>query len=115
MPPIASGSSVKVPVQLEIQNVGGGRAFLKDTTPSSDNIDKIKLTEEAKGPITAICTKDSDGNVRLTGGKSRIVSCTLTFNSVTAGSKATATLGITLDYDYFIETTTSVTVLKEVK
>ncbi|MBI4010289.1 MAG: hypothetical protein HY361_03835 [Candidatus Aenigmarchaeota archaeon] len=107
---IKSGSNVEVPFQLEIQNVGGGRAFSgTGVDAASDEIDKIKVTPTGSG--ATITCDPSGADVRLIGGKSRVLSCRATFSTVPPAT-ITATLDLELEYNYFIDTQTSVTLLK---
>ena len=107
--PTVSSRSPTATFQLEIQNVGGGRAGggSAGTDRTAASVDFIKVTAPTG------CTAPSDGGkgVRLIGGKSRLISCKITPSIQPAGF-ATATLDITLVYEYFVETQTSVTVLK---
>lgn len=108
--PIISSDKREATVQLEIQNVGGGRAT-KGT--ASGDVDFITVSLDKQSGATFGC--NPTGAVRLVGGKSRLVSCKITFNSVPTAGVATAILDLKLDYTYFVETQTSVTVLKEIK
>ncbi len=112
----SSTGNVNVPVQIELQNVGGGRAYPAGdpaaAKPTSTSIDNIKVTITSTGATTT-CIPTGE-NVRLVGGKSRIISCTLAFTSIQAAGLATAVLDVALDYNYFVDTAASVTVLKKV-
>lgn len=104
--PVITSTAAKATVQLEIQNVGGGRA--SDGT----DIDNIQIGVTPSGASVS-CTPT--GKVRLIGGKSRLITCTLSsFTNVPAAGFATSILDVTLDYRYFVETSASVTVLKPI-
>jgi hypothetical protein len=86
-----------VTFQLEIQNVGGGKVFFR----ASDSVNIA----------TDVCTPK--GDQRLVGGKSRILTCTVTVPAdAPVGGFATKTFDVHLSYTYIIDKQTSVTVLK---
>ena len=107
--PVISSTSPKAKIQLEIQNVGGGRA-ITSTAGGPDFI--IFSIEKKKGAEFGCTPKDK---FRLIGGKSRLITCTITALNPQPAGFATATLDIKLAYGYFVETTTSVTVLKKIE
>ena len=108
--PIISSEKKEATVQIEVQNVGGGRAAKGSGTA---DVDFIRLSIASQSGATFACTPT--GDVRLVGGKSRLISCKITFTNVPTAGTATATLDLKLEYAYFVETAASVTVLKEIK
>ena len=119
LPIIQSGDNVKVSFQLEIQNVGGGKAFAGiGLEAASNEADLISITvPQIQGVTIPACTPISTTNQsppRLIGGKSRLLSCTLTFSKVPAAGFATSNFDLNLAYNYLIDTQSSVTVLKPI-
>ena len=105
--PVVSSDRREAVVQLEIQNVGGGRAGKGRTVA---DIDFIRFSIEKQSGGTFSCP--TDPNIRLIGGKSRLVTCKITFSTIQPAQAVTATLDIKLNYDYFVDTESSVTLLK---
>lgn len=92
--------TTQVSLSFEIQNVGGGRTFdgTVTMTPAINNLDQIDWS--------GACS----GGGKLVGAKSRIITCTITLPSFTNFVEIPVKLQI--DYNYFVDSSTSVTVLK---
>ncbi len=109
--PVVTDTNKAVRLQIEVQNVGGGKTFAGGAiTPSqpvtTTMLNKIKITigdsATCKVPI-------QNKDVLLIGGKSAIINCekdvaTTTFTDIT--------FPVTIDYGYFVDSATQVTVLK---
>ncbi|MEM7824462.1 MAG: hypothetical protein QXD72_01920 [Candidatus Aenigmatarchaeota archaeon] len=96
--------SSQLPIEIEIKNIGTGRAFLGGTKPTKENLDIVSIT------TTGVrCTKNG---VKLTNGKLGKLVCYLDTSRVT--TLQTFSIDVTIDYSYFVEKTSSITVLKSV-
>lgn len=98
--PLVTSSSDDFRVVFDITNSGGGRPY--SGTVASD-LDKITLKAEG-------CTIQGDTKVRLTSNR-RTVSCKVDPN-VADGQHEAKTVKLTMTYNYLIEATTTVTVIK---
>ncbi len=103
-----------VTVTFEIQNVGGGRAFNVGGdiigNPASVELDKIKWTVSSTGTTSVPTTCSSSG--KLVGAKSKVITCTITLGTFTNFVEIPVKLQI--EYGYFVDSSTSVTVLKTI-
>jgi hypothetical protein len=98
--PLVSSSSDDFRVVFDIVNSGRGRPYSGTITNDLDWI-----TIKAEG-----CTIQGETKVRLTSNK-RTVSCSVDPN-IPDGTHEAKTIKLTITYNYLIESTTSVTVLK---
>ncbi len=108
--PVISSTNPTAKVQLEIQNVGGGVAGV---SKNANDIDSINFDITRKKPDgTGFSCNPAIGNIRLIGGKSRILTCTITLSpsSISRADFATAVVDINLNYYYIVDTQTSVKV-----
>ena len=97
VPTVPKGTK-DVQIQFQIQNTGGGRAF----SGGDEANNEIVIKEGGD------C---SNKKVKLAGGKSATVFCKFTTGAVdTFVEKA---FSLTIDYNYFIDSVTQVTVLKK--
>lgn len=109
----AGATTVKI--QFEIQNVGGGRVFSgivpssgsPATIPSTD-LDVINSITVSAGTTCA----GASSTVKLIGGKSRVLICDVTVGTLPSGGFTDQAVKFTLNYNYFVETATQVSVLK---
>jgi len=118
--PIISGTATTGKVQFEIQNIGGGRVFLKQSSPDeSTSLDKLnQVTITASGlkscrgvPVDAGSNTISFTDaIRLAGGKSTVITCELDATNIKNYKVTDVSLAI--DYGYFVDSTTQVTVMK---
>lgn len=115
-PSISSGSTIGR-VQFEIINTGGGRVFRTDSS-------KIVLDELLSIEVTGLGTKGSCSgqpqgdkstltNVRLAGGKSKIMSCDIDVSGVV--NFADRGVKVVVKYAYFTDGATQVTVTKNIE
>lgn len=118
--PTLSAASTTGRVQFEIQNIGPGRVITDVPTDgivpatSLDIIKTIEVTGVGGGGKCA-GTPESGGKVtlsnqRLAGGKSKVISCDIAVPDL-VNFKDSA-LKVTLTYSYFVDSTTTITVLK---
>lgn len=126
--PTLSVASTQGRVQFEIQNIGSGRvikaipAVTPGTIPAADLdiIKKItisgvgtgKCADKAAigGVVTLDATAATPDNIRLAGGKSKVISCNVDVSGIT--NFKDIALKVTIEYNYFVDSTTAVTVLK---
>lgn len=102
---IISGGQVMI--QFEIQNVGGGRAYKSGyTTPTLETLDVIQA--DVRG---ADCGGTKD--VRLVDGKTGRLYCKVSTGSVT--NFQDFTISLTLNYRYYVESKTTISVLPAVE
>jgi len=102
-------SNRQVPVQFEIQNVGSGRAYNaydSSDKPKTDTLDVVKIKVDG-----ADCGGTSI--VRLVGGKTGRIYCKINTGDVT--NYQDVDISVTLTYRYYVESTTSVSVLPAVE
>lgn len=107
-PVVASGSKGRV--QFEIQNVGGGRL---NSTTDIDVIEEIKIIGVGSAGScagAAVGNVQTITNVRLAGGKSKIISCEVDAGTVT--NFQDSAINLTANYDYFVDSATQITVLR---
>ncbi|MEM5797238.1 MAG: hypothetical protein QW813_01075 [Candidatus Aenigmatarchaeota archaeon] len=119
--PTIPGTSTTGRVQFEIQNIGPGRV-VKDIPPEkviiSEELDVIKtitITGVGRDGNCAGISADASGTVtltdqRLVGGKSKVISCDVVVGDFT--NFKDVALNVKIDYAYFVDSTTRVTVLK---
>lgn len=118
-PIIASGDTTGR-IQFEIQNIGPGRVYDCAGTcePSVilDQIDKITITGVgAAGQCTGVGTPGDTQTLtdqKLVAGKSKSVSCTIDAKTITNFKDFAVT--VTVEYKYFVDSATSVTVSKAI-
>ena len=109
--PSISADKTDARVQFEIQNIGPGRVFggniPTDGIVAAASLDEIKSITVKQGDASLPC---GQSDVRLAGGKSKVISCDITVGNL-VNFKDIA-LKVDIDYNYFIDSTTTVTVLK---
>lgn len=98
--PTVTKAGDKIRVQYEIQNVGGGRVY--KTTPGDDILDIDGSS----------CPGRTSSEVRLAGGKSALITCEITTPSGFT-QFTTVTHNLKLNYKYFVDSATTITVLGE--
>lgn len=132
--PVISDTVKTVRVQFEITNVGGGRTFsdtdkLGGTSKISEitNFDRLVLATIKTGQDLKSCAGVDDGgaddkdtgdnsiklesgNLRLVGGKSKVISCDIAITAT--GNIVDIQLDVTLEYGYFVDGSLFVTVEK---
>lgn len=119
--PVLSGTSTIGRVQFEIQNVGGGRVYSGDVDNKSNPSGLDQLTSIAvsglgsKGSCAGQAAGDASTitTVRLVGGKSKIISCSIDVNEIS--NFADRALNVTVKYNYFVDGATQVTVTKNLE
>lgn len=102
---IISGGQVMV--QFEIQNVGGGRAYKSGDKPTTNTLDMVSVS---------ISGADCDGTskeVRLVNGKTGRLYCRVNTAGVT--NFQDFTISLTVNYKYYLESTTSISVLPAIE
>jgi len=112
--PVVTGENNVVRVQIEVQNVGEGKTFSGDNSvaPASSvtagTLNKIRITEvDGCTRVTSSSTKA----VLLIGGKSATINCEKDITTTTTFTDFTFTVKI--EYGYFVDAATQVTVLKK--
>lgn len=100
--------ATELPIEITIKNTGSGRAFL--ITPEKPNLDKVTLVVQNVKRCGAEALTFYD--VRLSNGKIGRIICYLDTSKVS--TVKTFSIDITIDYKYFIEKTSSVSVLKAI-
>lgn len=108
--------------QITIKNAGGGNPFNVDASSYppvlKDDLYKVKVkisTVEWPQISCSSLTGVTEGTITLTRGEQKTLSCIATVNKnkiATAGGKVDYTMDIDLNYGYFIDRSTSITVLK---
>lgn len=106
-PAFFPGQTKELPVEIEIKNVGSGRAFEGGEKPDRNTVDKIIVN--VKG---AVCEKGSE-KIKLANSKTGRLVCKLDVSNVE--SFKIFPIEITITYRYFVEKTSSVTVLKSIE
>lgn len=113
--PVVSAATRIGKVQFEIQNIGGGTVG-NETISGLNLVREIKIigvgtngtcAGEAKGNIQTL------NNVRLAGGKSKIISCDIDVGGI--ANFQDISLNLTASYSYFVDSATQVTVLRAVQ
>lgn len=119
--PVVSGGDKVARIQFEIQNTGGGRVLADLPGVDTTSIDATKLdtltkiTVEAGGIKSCAGTTGASGkvevttNLRLVGGKSKVISCDI---DVTSSTFQDIQASITIGYSYFVDSATQVTVTR---
>lgn len=109
--PFIAATEGDVIINYEITNVGGGRTFIDSIT--SENLDKVKVTQTT-GTGGAVQTAECKNAFvhRLSAGTRKVLSCTVHVTGVTTFVEVPITL--TIDYSYFVQASTSVTVLRKI-
>lgn len=104
----------RLPIEIEIKNVGTGRAFLGETPEESNQECTVGLDCVVVIVKGVSCSKDNVNvvNVKLTSGKTGRLVCYLDTSTVTL--LQTFSIDVTINYNYFIEKTSSITVLKSI-
>jgi len=108
-------------IQFEIQNIGGGRVFTGglDTNNNPVSLDSLTKIEVTGAKTCSGVSFDSDNVIRLTpektslrlaGGKSKIVSCDVDLSNLV--NFKDVGLNVTISYSYFVDSATTVTVLR---
>jgi hypothetical protein len=106
-----------VRVQFEIQNTGGGRVFtnydgMTRATIDSNDLDKISKIDVTSNVDCGNGYGGSLTDVKLVGGKSKVIICTVDVSDMPAAGYIDKAINFNLTYNYFVESTTQVTVLK---
>lgn len=126
--PIVSSAAKDARIQFEIQNTGGGRVYTGTTPPSSTNLDTLisitvganqikscagiadgATTAGADDKDTAAGSIKLETNLRLVGGKSKVISCDISIATTTFQDIQTS---IQVDYRYMVESASEITVRK---
>lgn len=118
--PSVSATAATGRVQFEIQNVGSGRV-IKTVDPADGVVPELKdldIISEIKVSGVKSCADKSKGddgkvtltNQRLTGGKSKIISCEVDVGGIT--NVRDSAIKLTATYFYFVDSFTQITVLK---
>lgn len=93
-------------VTFDITNTGGGRAFEKGATiPTISNLDRITIS----GGDNTQC--ETSGTTRLISARTKTITCSVNAD-VPAEGFENIPFGIKIEYAYFIDSTTTVTLLK---
>lgn len=129
-PVVGSDASSTGRVQLEIQNVGSGRVYDGSEPLGASDLDYIKsikisgvgsATAEGKcagkDSVSGVVTFDQVGAVdnrqKLLAGKSKTINCEIKTADVASTNFKNIALNIEIDYEYFVDSATSLTVLKK--
>lgn len=99
--PLIGKSTTEFRVTFDINNNGGGRPYSGSKTT---DLDKIKISAQG-------CTLTGETTIRLIN-KVKTVSCTVK-PSISSDGQETKSLKLTLDYNYIVESTANVKVLKQ--
>ena len=96
------------PINIVIQNTGGGVVSTMGV-PQNDYLVNVKI--EFPSRLTGDCGTGafSGGNVQLWKGQDTTLTCNVQINSPPLASEE-ATIKVTLEYDYYTESKTSITV-----
>ncbi len=116
-PTVQSDSNALGRVQFEIINTGGGRIF----RPGNNDLvlDELSSIEVTGLGSKGSCSGQSPGdkstltNVRLAGGKSKIISCDIDVSNVV--NFADRAVKVVVKYSYFTDGATQVTVTKNIE
>lgn len=104
-------------VQIDITNVDSGNAFIASTYPSvsSDDLHKINVNIDTNLDLNCANTLGSakSGQVTLTKGQSKTIFCTATVLKAALDNARDYTVNVELDYGYYLDASTKVTVLKK--
>jgi hypothetical protein len=95
-------SGARIPIRFEIQNSGGGRVYLGGS-PTVNNLDRLVVS------VTGANCQRND--LRLIQGKSYVLYCTIDTGAVS--NYKLIPIKLTTIYNYFVDSTTSVTVLSK--
>ncbi|MBI2547588.1 MAG: hypothetical protein HYW23_04045 [Candidatus Aenigmarchaeota archaeon] len=101
--PLISGSPT-IPVQIEVQNIGGGRAYTGSDSTSLTGLDRVTVSLTSSSSSLTNCNTQ----IVLIGGKGRLT-CYL---SVTTNDVSQYPIGIQLSYNYLLDVSTSFTLIK---
>ena len=114
-----SGSSDTFSVQIEINNIDTGNAFNKSAPyPSiaSGDLHKVNVTVNSHD-LDLDCSNTLDsksaGWVTLTKGTTKTLFCTATVLRDKIGNSIDYTVNVDLDYGYYVDSATKITVLKK--
>lgn len=97
-------------VQFVLQNAGSGRTYADDIATNLDKVKKINVTLDTEDITDSCFQSGTNANVKLSGGKGKTFYCDISVPGITNYIEKVITVNIT--YDYFVDSTTSVTVLK---
>ena len=106
-------------VQIDITNVDSGNAFDTDATYptgfSSDNLHKVKVNIETNLDLNCANTLGSakSGQITMTKGQSKTIFCTATVEKAKLDNARDYTVNVELDYGYYLDASTKITVLKK--
>ena len=101
----------RLPIEIEIKNVGTGRTFLGNPPEKSNQECTVGL--DCVEVIVEGVSECSKNHVKLTIGKTGRLVCYL--DTSTATLLQTFSIDMTINYNYFIEKTSSITVLKSIE
>ncbi len=106
IPPIITVTSSgpnpsSIPIQFDIENIGGGGAYLNSTNDQSVS---VRVSSNVNCPVS--------GTVRLISGKSRILTCTIPVSDISSSNPfEQKILTFTVNYNYYVQSPVSITVL----
>lgn len=119
--PVVSSDTKTARIQFELQNVGGGRVFTTAAAAaiSATNLDTLtKITVQGTNLKSCAGAGAGSGKVELTtqttslrlvGGKSKVISCDI---DVTTTTFQDIQLDVSIDYNYFVDSATQVTITR---
>ena len=104
-------------VQIDITNADSGNAFIASTYPpvSSENLHKVNINIDTNLDLNCANTLGSakSGQVTLTKGQSKTIFCTATVEKAKLDNARDYTVNVELDYGYYLDASTKITVLKK--
>jgi len=105
-------------VQIDITNVDSGNAFIASAYPtgfSSDNLHKVNVNIDTNLDLNCANTLSSakSGQITMTKGQSKTIFCTATVQKNALDNARDYTVNVELDYGYYLDASTKVTVLKK--
>lgn len=109
-PVISPPDSTTVRVQIEVQNVGSGKTFSEATIDTSKSVTTVMLNK-IKITVGGCTTGGEPKEVLLIGGKSATINCER--SSITTSTFEDIAFTVTVEYGYFVDSATQVTVLKK--
>ncbi len=108
---VPSGNG-KVRLQIDIQNIGGGVVYMSSLTDGKIKISISPTTDSSATVVSSDQCSSSPKEVPLLQGKSRTIFCDVTLNKVL--SFENVPMEIKLEYNYYVDSTTQIKVLKGV-
>lgn len=94
-----------IPIQFDIENTGGGGVY-----SSNPNDQSVSVT------FTGVSCPSVTNPIRLIGGKSRLIDCTVSVSDISTSNPFEQKLiAFTVNYNYFVQSSASITVLSSIQ